>query len=52
MIVVYPDGVAVSQLICDFSCEYLIDSCVCVPRILVEGDLARVVVEKWPEDLI
>lgn len=50
MVVVHPYQVIILDIFRNCLCKQAICFCICLPCGLVEGNLSRMVVEKWPED--
>ena len=50
--IMHPNDVAILQVLDDFLGEYAVGSRVGIPCVFVEGDLARVVVEQRPQNLV
>lgn len=50
MIVMDPDQISVLNVFCNGRGKELIGLLVCLPGLLIEGDLSRMVVEQWPQD--
>lgn len=48
MVIVDPNEIAVLDVSCDRLGELPINSFICLPAVLGEGNLPWVVVEKWP----